>query len=1406
MPADNLELAISKQVSLLKLYLEALKQKIYPESLKLKSSRTLKLCSEKKNGDSDLQLVYDYGMQLVDALKRRIDVSLNDSELKELMTAFLKHHYQEFGSTAVGYIAKPNATTTDIMRNIACLLSDEENSPFNILMPGALDGSTDSIQHPNYRAAVSTFKSALENPDSQEPITYTKEVRIPLTHALLEKLDTALTFEGAISVASVINALSIEDIPAIFSNKTALKTFFDAIHTSEQAYSFIKEVSSSAFRTVFNTVSQRDFVWFLGVEREEFIQFLKSLDKEKQKTLIQTVIAYQFRQNRYALLFGVVESAPELLELVLKQIPEALRLSALQEREIGAHGRTLFHLAAYNDSSLQTMLTALPENMRLRAVTMRDCYDKAVLHDAASSQQTEKLKIIFNALSEEDCQEVIRRQDFKGENILHKIAFKRGFLQYILTRVPSANLLEAVKQKNERGQNVLHCVTRIPERLELILGLASKDECLAIITAKDKTGATSLHYAAMASPESLKSILNMLPEEEWLNAIKAEDIYGNSALHMAAYSNPEGLKTLLELYPVNERLEAIKKVGENENTVLQVAARNHKYLEIILKLCPVGECSDMITERNVHGKSAFDIALSAGIKSTALLLKLLSGDEIVAIFQNKITKKTLLNAIRTPELVYSFIEEISASTLDAIFKVVPPTEFFGTLLTNVYEFSNNRFVDFLAKQDEAKQLIIIQWIVEHQFSQKNYSLLWDAAPYPKLLKLILRQIPESERQTALNAKSRYGDTILYLTATYPESLDAILAFLPENNCREAIKEKNGKGKTLLHKAASNHQILEALLKLFPMEERFRLLTEKDVFGRNVFHYAVLYSQSVSALLSLLSEAERLEAFNTKDGFGDTALNLVADYSPNTLKTIIESLSEDDRLEAINTKNRHGYTALHLVAASHPESLKSILESLSKDERLKVIKEKDGVGNTILHRISSNPKNLDIILNLYSIDECTEVFKEKGVNSNTVLHLVAVSNPESLNVILTLIPKSERLEAIKVKNIYGENVLHRATSNTESLKIISKLCSQKECLEAAKEQDKNGQDVLDKVTHFPEKLVLILELYPKEARLEAITTKKHSGKSVLDMLEFYPKSLEKIFSLLSEDDCLKIVKKTDKDGNTLLHSAEYKLEKLKVILNALPEHHRLEAVIAKNRSDQTVLDIAVSYPECLAAIFSSLAENDRLKAIEEKDKDGNTILHKVIHSIRNLTIILESLPKENRLEAVIVNNHSDQTVLDMAARYPKCLKAILLSLNTEAQFNLFKSQDTRNILCKCLSELDDASLTEHPLLMICKRLLKQETQSGPRFFEKGQRLPSLDEILSECQSYQDLYQKTNQLLETDNRPAFLSSSERCKRPIKEGEFCQHGDLSHVSKSPRFHRGVVRMAYGNEVGTEQTRCIM
>ena len=250
-----------------------------------------------------------------------------------------------------------------------------------------------------------------------------------------------------------------------------------------------------------------------------------------------------------------------------------------------------------------------------------------------------------------------------------------------------------------------------------------------------------------------------------------------------------------------------------------------------------------------------------------------------------------------------------------------------------------------------------------------------------------------EEETNVNAKNRYGNTLLFSTALNNK---AIALFLIEEK-KADIHVKNNKKQTLLHKAVSNDNIKqerEGTIKLVS------LLIERGLDVNAISSYGKAPLDRVESLEVAKLLIENGANVNIQNHKKETPLHkAVRRYDNLELASLLIENGAN-----VNIKNNYGKTALH-YAIKNGEKNVSLLIEKGADVNAKDYKE-----NTPLHLARS----LEVVKLLLDNGADVNARNNKG---ETALH-----SARTLEVIQLLIEKGADVNA---RNNKGETALHSA---------------------------------------------------------------------------------------------------------------------------------------------------------------------------------------------------------------------------------------------------------------------------------------------------------------------------------------------------------------------------------------------
>jgi len=854
-----------------------------------------------KPDDFTALLIFNHGKQLAEHLAEILN---NGDSLKQTLALFLKQNWQDYGMSALGYTAIPNAPTTRLMCEIACFLADKHTSAFSLLMPGVSIEPIDDTQYPELNTdktaeqLINVLNSHILGRDGQYLIPISLLYKQKDLAAHLDKLPNIYfdykRYQGSPDGGQSFTKLDAAEVARLQRHSTSTENVLDALSRYEllaqndetllgQLNHFVRHLkfnsengtgSEELSGTNISMGSQAFFLFFEKLTPEQVESLPKALSDE-----IALIKAYMSGEKEYDI-DSCFDTRAHALETAMRghqALLNSIRLSSEAKDKAFDEAKEAFDSAK---SALKAALESCgsegaaytgSDKLPLTPALLEKTDTELTVTDA------EHAALLVNTLRVEDIPVLFNNEKTQGSFFSAISTFDLAC--YFVTDVP-AQALRAILDAGNKDRFLDIFLKDEGEFINFLNILDKEKQSVLIETlvARHFAGhGYQLLRESVSAPSVLALMLEQIPESESLSAVKEKDVFGNTVLHLAA-DNPESIKLVLGVCPEDKRLEAVKEKDNSGNTVLHWAASNPESLKAILDLLPNIDRLEAVKEKNNYGNTVLHKAAS-NPESLKLVLGLYPEDKRLEAVKEK--------------------------------------------------------------------------------DRSGNTVLHEAADNPESLKVILDLLLNTDRLEAVKEKNAAGDAVLHWAVEKPESLKVILDVYPEDKRLEAVKEKDRSGYTVLHKAASNPESLNAILDLLPEGDRLKAVKEKDGSGYTVLHWATENPESLKLVLSVYSEDKLLEAIKEKSDYGITVLQRVVN-KPESLKLVLGLLPEDDRLEAVKEKNSSSNNVLHLIARE-PESLKLVLGLLPEDDRLEAVKEKNGSGNTLLHWAVNKPESLKAIL-------------------------------------------------------------------------------------------------------------------------------------------------------------------------------------------------------------------------------------------------------------------------------------------------------------------------------------------------------------------------------------------------------------------------------------------------------------
>jgi len=936
-------------------------------------------------------------------------------------------------------------------------------------------------------------------------------------------------------------------------------------------------------------------------------------------------------------------------------------------------GDLIFHYAAKQPDILLSILTRLPQELRLEAVMSKNHYGDTLWHDAADNPESlaSILSCLSTQISDIEFLKMMQTRGRNGETVLHRAAKDPASLTLILTKIPKDKRFDALMLTDTEGKTTLHrarghqsCLTAI---LIALIKDMSDEECLEVLQKKDTSGSTLLHYVANI-PTMMTSMLSRLPEDSRFKTVMLADTEGKTILHHASSSYPRSCDALIAILmslPEPLRFDALMAKDNKGDTIIREFEGTEDEWLAVLNCLPKEKRLDLLKASPQLHKTNKD--WSSKVKLTPKILNSIPEDQRFEILMTKNNEnKTILQQLTSYNAKdsHDLMAMIWCLPKDQQVNAVKATELFDN-----YDKYKIDWAEWISRFEENQRVELVTCK-----NKMGKSILDHVALTPGSLTEIFANLTKEQHSDIVK-----NSKILFWRSFKKdhEHVIEILNSLSVDLRFEAVMTKNDDGETCLDTTLLAQELISIINQL-PADRRFEAVMTKNKKGYTVFDRLTEPDQIV-AVLNSLPEDFRSDAVMATNQNGETLLHRVV-KKEDCFISILNGLPENKRLAAVMAHDKNGQTVLHYARSIG--CLKAILNVYPTDkQRLDAVMAKDANGNSVLHSYAHNFDCFKVILQIYPEEQQLDAVMGKDKQGKTLLHKVAF-NPEHLNFILKMYPKEQQLEAVMEKDENDRTVLYYAAQHPDSLKTILNVYQEKQQWAAVMAKDKHGKTVLHAASNHLDALRVLLNLYQQDQRIDAVMTTDNDGLTVLHHATFNPDCFIELWNILSEDTSPEVVAlKMDAllnpgpNKTSVLARAAKNCEQLLAILNIVPIEQLFDALTTRNGL-VTPFDAAQNHPDCLIVMLNSLSEEKRFDAVI-KNQDGQTLLQKTAEKPDSLAAILGCLSKKQQLEAIKMSGLLQQLAWNKDRLF-KCF----LSLPEDLRFNaLAKDNSGISILDK-----------------------------------------------------------------------------------------------------------------------------
>ncbi|GHM58644.1 MAG: hypothetical protein sL5_07220 [Candidatus Mesenet longicola] len=559
------------------------------------------------------------------------------------------------------------------------------------------------------------------------------------------------------------------------------------------------------------------------------------------------------------------------------------------------------------DNQGKTPLDLAPEGSKARLLYKSMVY----AFDTFQSKDYNKVKTMIQTLQSQDILSiVIRTKDSNDMTYLHYATqFGDKGLRLVLILIgsgvsideknnqgktpldlapedsPARLLLESINNifnvvKNNDARSIFIILEKIEQQTE---SLRKQQIRSIIVSAKDKEGKNSLHYAAQLGNEQSVLILIGIG-----SSIDIVDNQGNTPLDLA----PEDSPARLLLESINKVFSAVRQ--SDEHSIVTALVRTLSELSSQAK-------SIAVNAHDKEHKTPLHYVAQTGNKAPVVIL--INNGASIDVIDNQ--KKTPLDLAPEDSPAHLLLKDIS--------------NMFGALRSGNYGeiqitkqiLQSNKIFNIAVKARDSNSMTYLHYII-NLFGDYGIEEVRSAI----------------ENKADINAQDQYGYTPLHIAALRKGSL-GIADLLIDS--RANIFSTSNDGNTILHVAAGNDckEMVKLLLKkgvCFDVENNSGKtpldLTEKDKDVYKLFKKvkSVFYhvkndnSDNVKEVLKDTSEQDIELIINVKNKDGNTALHIAVEQGH---EGIVQFLKKKGARTDI--KNKDGETALDLANSKLKEN-------------------------------------------------------------------------------------------------------------------------------------------------------------------------------------------------------------------------------------------------------------------------------------------------------------------------------------------------------------------------------------------------------------------------------------------------------------------------------------------------------
>lgn len=175
---------------------------------------------------------------------------------------------------------------------------------------------------------------------------------------------------------------------------------------------------------------------------------------------------------------------------------------------------TVFHeiVSGQSLSDLHQFYELIPRHFHLKVLTNPEQNkNNTVLHWATS--YPEKFKYLLSSLPKEQRVNAVTVQGENNNTVLHWTASKPELLEFTLNSIPLEQRLQALSAPGQNGNTVLHWLEDSPESLKLALKLLPQNQRLEALMVEGQQGNTVLHWIE-SKRASMDAVLSCLSETQ----------------------------------------------------------------------------------------------------------------------------------------------------------------------------------------------------------------------------------------------------------------------------------------------------------------------------------------------------------------------------------------------------------------------------------------------------------------------------------------------------------------------------------------------------------------------------------------------------------------------------------------------------------------------------------------------------------------------------------------------------------------------------------------------------------------------------------------------------------------------------------------------------------------------------